>query len=92
MVNPPGAKQLDYEVELAVVIGRVATRVDEVAALGYVAGYTVFCDYSERHYQKDRGGQWVKGKSCDTFAPAGPMMVTADEVAGPAGACGYGAR
>lgn len=83
VVNPPGAKQLDYEVELAVVIGRVATRIGEAEALGYVAGYTVLCDYSERHFQKDRAGQWVKGKSCDTFAPAGPVMITPDELPDP---------
>ena len=83
VINPPGARQLDYEVELAVVIGRVATRIEEAVALQHVAGYTVFCDYSERHFQKERDGQWTKGKSCDTFAPAGPVMVSADEVPDP---------
>jgi 2,4-diketo-3-deoxy-L-fuconate hydrolase len=83
VINPPGAKHLDYEVELAVVIGQVASRVPEAAALQHVAGYMVICDYSERHYQKEREGQWVKGKSCDSFAPAGPALVTADEVPDP---------
>jgi 2,4-diketo-3-deoxy-L-fuconate hydrolase len=80
---PPGAVKLDYEVELALVIGRTACGVDEREALDCVAGYGVFCDYSERAFQKEMGGQWTKGKSCDTFGPMGPWLVTADEVADP---------
>jgi 2-keto-4-pentenoate hydratase/2-oxohepta-3-ene-1,7-dioic acid hydratase in catechol pathway len=76
---PRGSTKLDYEVELAVIIGRVMRYVDVEQALDYVAGYALHNDYSERSFQKDRGGQWVKGKSCDTFAPLGPFMVTADE-------------
>jgi 2-keto-4-pentenoate hydratase/2-oxohepta-3-ene-1,7-dioic acid hydratase in catechol pathway len=80
---PRGAERLDYEVELAVVIGRTASYVEEVEALDCVAGYSVFCDFSERAFQKDMGGQWTKGKSADTFAPMGPVLVTADEIADP---------
>lgn len=80
---PRGAGKLDYEVELAVVIGRTASYVPERNALDCVAGYSVFCDYSERAFQKDMGGQWTKGKSADSFAPMGPWLVTADEVADP---------
>ena len=82
---PKGAGKLDYEVELAVVIGKTASYVTERQAMSHVAGYSVFCDYSERAFQKDHGGQWTKGKSCDTFAPMGPCLVTADEVADPQG-------
>lgn len=85
VVVPPGAEKLDYEVELAVVVGRTATRVSELEAMECVAGYSVFCDYSERAYQKDMGGQWMKGKSCDTFAPMGPWLVPAWEVPDPQG-------
>jgi 2-keto-4-pentenoate hydratase/2-oxohepta-3-ene-1,7-dioic acid hydratase in catechol pathway len=80
---PRGARKLDYEVELAVVIGRTATYVDEREALDHVAGYSTFCDFSERAFQKEMGGQWTKGKSADTFAPMGPWLTTADEVADP---------
>ena len=80
---PRGATKLDYEVELAVVIGKAATNVSENQAMSHVAGYSVFCDYSERTFQKDHGGQWTKGKSCDTFAPMGPCLVTADEISDP---------
>ncbi len=80
---PRGAKKLDYEVELAVVIGKVTSHVSEEDALDHVAGYSVFCDYSERAFQKEHGGQWTKGKSCDTFAPMGPALVTADEISDP---------
>jgi len=80
---PRGAKKLDYEVELAVVIGKIASHVSEEEALDHVAGYSVFCDYSERAFQKEHGGQWTKGKSCDTFAPMGPALVTADEISDP---------
>lgn len=83
ILRPPGAEKLDWEVELAIVIGSRATRVKESEALSYVAGYCVINDVSERSYQLERGGQWMKGKSCDTFAPLGPWMVTADEVGSP---------
>lgn len=79
---PPGAGKLDWEVELAVVIGRTMRRVPESAALGHVAGYAVMNDYSERSWQKERGGQWSKGKSGDTFAPFGPWLATPDELTG----------
>jgi len=82
---PRGSTKLDYEVELAFVIGRTASYVEETEALDCVAGYSVFCDYSERVFQKDMGGQWMKGKSADTFAPMGPWLVTPDEVADPQG-------
>jgi 2,4-diketo-3-deoxy-L-fuconate hydrolase len=82
---PRGARKLDYEVELAVIIGKTASYVAEKDAMDHVAGYSVFCDYSERAFQKDHGGQWTKGKSADTFAPMGPCLVTADEVSDPQG-------
>ena len=80
---PLGASKLDYEVELALVIGRTASYVEELDALDCVAGYATFCDFSERAFQKEMGGQWMKGKSADTFAPMGPCLVTPDEVADP---------
>lgn len=80
---PRDAKKLDYEVELAVVIGKTAQYVSEKEAMSHVAGYSVFCDYSERAFQKDHGGQWTKGKSCDSFAPMGPALVSADEIPNP---------
>lgn len=80
VVIPRGSTKLDYEVELALVIGRAASYVDEREALEYVAGYSTFCDFSERAFQKEMGGQWTKGKSADSFAPMGPWLVTADEV------------
>jgi len=83
VMMPQGAEKLDYEVELALVIGRTAAYVDEREALDCIAGYATFCDFSERAFQKDRGGQWMKGKSADTFAPMGPCLVTPDEVADP---------
>lgn len=83
VVIPHGSTKLDYEVELAVVIGRAASYVDEVEALDYVAGYSTFCDFSERAFQKEMGGQWTKGKSADTFAPMGPWLATPDEVLDP---------
>jgi 2-keto-4-pentenoate hydratase/2-oxohepta-3-ene-1,7-dioic acid hydratase in catechol pathway len=77
---PPGSTHTDWEVELAVVIGSTARYLaDEQAAFGCIAGYTIANDVSERHYQKDRGGQWVKGKSAETFNPLGPWLVTPDE-------------
>ena len=83
VVIPRGATKLDWEVELAVVIGQRASYVAEAAALDYVAGYALHNDYSERSFQLERGGQWVKGKSADTFAPLGPYLVTRDEVPSP---------
>jgi len=77
---PRNSKKTDWEVELAVVIGKKASYVEESAAMQYVAGYALHNDYSERAFQLERSGQWVKGKSCDTFAPLGPWMATADEV------------
>jgi 2,4-diketo-3-deoxy-L-fuconate hydrolase len=80
---PRGGTKLDWEVELAIVIGRRASYVTEAAALDHVAGYALHNDYSERSFQLERGGQWVKGKSADTFAPIGPFLATRDEVARP---------
>jgi 2,4-didehydro-3-deoxy-L-rhamnonate hydrolase len=80
---PRGGSKLDWEVELAVVIGRAASYVDESRALEHVAGYALHNDYSERSFQLERGGQWVKGKSADTFAPIGPFLATADTVPDP---------
>jgi 2-keto-4-pentenoate hydratase/2-oxohepta-3-ene-1,7-dioic acid hydratase in catechol pathway len=77
---PRGSEKTDWEVELAFVIGRTARYVDESDALDHVAGYSVLNDVSERSYQIERGGQWVKGKSCDTFSPLGPHVVTPDEI------------
>jgi len=83
VIIPRNSTKLDYEVELAVVIGRTASYVEEIDALDYVAGYSTFCDFSERSFQKDMGGQWVKGKSADSFAPIGPWLSTADEISDP---------
>lgn len=80
---PPGCQKLDYEVELALVIGKTASRISASEAIDHLAGYTVMCDYSERAWQKEHSGQWVKGKSADTFAPLGPCMVTTDELPDP---------
>jgi len=80
VVIPKGSTKTDWEVELAVVIGRKASYVAESDALAHVAGYVLHNDYSERVFQLERGGQWVKGKSCDTFAPIGPFIATPDEV------------
>jgi 2-keto-4-pentenoate hydratase/2-oxohepta-3-ene-1,7-dioic acid hydratase in catechol pathway len=82
-VMPRGATKVDWEVELGVVIGRRASYVSREAAIGHVAGYCVVNDLSERAFQLERGGQWVKGKSCDSFGPFGPWLVTPDEVADP---------
>jgi len=81
LVIPKNGTKVDWEVELAVVIGKRALYVPRDKALEYVAGYALHNDYSERAFQKDRGGQWVKGKSCDTFAPLGPYLATLDELA-----------
>jgi len=83
VVIPRGSVKTDWEVELAFVIGKKASYVSEEEALSHVAGYMVHNDYSERAYQLERGGQWVKGKSCDSFAPVGPYLVTSDEVSDP---------
>lgn len=83
VVMPPGSRKTDWEVELGVVIGDAARRVSREAALEHVAGYLVSNDVSEREYQLERGGQWVKGKGCDSFAPLGPWLVTRDEVPDP---------
>jgi 2-keto-4-pentenoate hydratase/2-oxohepta-3-ene-1,7-dioic acid hydratase in catechol pathway len=80
---PRGSTQTDWEVELGVVIAKPAKYVSEADALNFVAGYCVSHDVSERSFQKDRGGQWTKGKSCDTFGPIGPWLVTRDEVPDP---------
>lgn len=80
LVIPRKSVKTDWEVELAVVIGKKASYVDEKNALEYVAGFCLHNDYSEREFQLERNGQWVKGKSCDTFAPMGPYLVTKDEV------------
>jgi 2-keto-4-pentenoate hydratase/2-oxohepta-3-ene-1,7-dioic acid hydratase in catechol pathway len=83
IVRPRGALKLDYEVELAAVIGRDARSVDDAEALKHVAAYTIVDDVSERAFQMERGGTTTKGKSADTFAPVGPWLVTADEVGDP---------
>lgn len=87
LVIPPGAEKVDWEVELAFVIGRRASHVPMDEALGHVAGYVLHNDISERAYQLERGGQWTKGKGCDGFAPLGPVLVTPDEL-GDIGALG----
>jgi 2,4-didehydro-3-deoxy-L-rhamnonate hydrolase len=83
IILPPDSTKTDWEVELAVVIGRRASRVSEAGAMQHVAGYALHNDVSERHWQMERGGQWVKGKSFDTFAPLGPFLATRDEIADP---------
>ena len=80
---PRGSHKTDWEVELGVVIGREASYVSEVEALSHVSGYCVVNDVSERSFQMDRGGQWIKGKSAPTFGPVGPWLVSADEVPDP---------
>jgi 2,4-diketo-3-deoxy-L-fuconate hydrolase len=83
VIIPRGSEKTDWEVELGVVIGKTASYVDRKDALAHVAGYCVVNDLSERAFQLERGGQWVKGKSCDTFGPIGPWLVTRDEVTDP---------
>jgi 2-keto-4-pentenoate hydratase/2-oxohepta-3-ene-1,7-dioic acid hydratase in catechol pathway len=80
VILPRGSEKGDWEVELAVVIGRTAKYVSKDDALSHVAGYTIANDVSERSLQIERGGQWTKGKSCDSFGPLGPWLVTPDEV------------
>tara|TARA_R110002049_G_scaffold68233_3_gene176954 strand:+ start:1145 stop:2005 length:861 start_codon:yes stop_codon:yes gene_type:complete len=83
VIIPKGSEKTDWEVELAVVIGKKASYVSEENALDHVAGYVLHNDYSERAFQIEREGQWVKGKSCDTFAPVGPFIATKDEIKDP---------
>jgi 2,4-diketo-3-deoxy-L-fuconate hydrolase len=83
ITRPRGAVKLDYEVELVAVIGRAARGVDEAGALRHVAAYCLMNDVSERAFQMEHGGGTTKGKSCDSFAPIGPWLVTADEIADP---------
>jgi 2,4-didehydro-3-deoxy-L-rhamnonate hydrolase len=80
LVIPKNGRKVDWEVELAVVIGKKASYIEREEALEYVAGYVLHNDYSERVFQLERGGQWVKGKSADTFAPLGPFLATRDEI------------
>ena len=80
---PMGAEKVDWEVELGVVIGKTANHVDEADALDYVAGYCTINDVSERAFQLETGGQWVKGKSAPGFGPVGPWIVTPDEIKAP---------
>ena len=83
VVIPKNSEKTDWEVELAVIVGKKASYINEEDAMDYVAGYALHNDYSEREFQLERGGQWVKGKSSDTFAPIGPIMVTKDEISDP---------
>jgi 2-keto-4-pentenoate hydratase/2-oxohepta-3-ene-1,7-dioic acid hydratase in catechol pathway len=82
-MKPVDSTKLDWEVELGIVIGRETRRVAEANALNHVAGYCTFNDVSERSFQLERGGQWDKGKGCDSFGPIGPWLVTKDEVPDP---------
>ncbi|HEU4593393.1 MAG TPA: fumarylacetoacetate hydrolase family protein [Steroidobacteraceae bacterium] len=84
VLKPRGSTKMDWEVELGVIIGSVARYVSEADAPKCIAGYCVVNDLSERQFQLERGGQWDKGKGCDTFGPIGPWLVTADEVGDPA--------
>ncbi|WP_234733131.1 fumarylacetoacetate hydrolase family protein [Tellurirhabdus bombi] len=83
VVIPKRSEKTDWEVELAIIIGKKATYVSKEEAFDYIAGYALHNDYSERAFQLERGGQWVKGKSADTFAPLGPVLVTKDEIPNP---------
>ncbi len=83
MTIPKNSQKTDWEVELNIVIGKKAQYIEQSEAYDHIAGYTLFNDYSEREFQIERGGQWVKGKSCDTFSPVGPWLVTRDEIADP---------
>jgi 2-keto-4-pentenoate hydratase/2-oxohepta-3-ene-1,7-dioic acid hydratase in catechol pathway len=80
LIIPKNSAKTDWEVELAFVIGKKASYVDEAHAMEHVAGFCLHNDYSEREFQLERNGQWVKGKSCDTFAPIGPWLVTTDDL------------
>ena len=81
LIIPKNSQKTDWEIELAFVVGKKASYVAEADAMDYVAGYCLHNDYSERAFQLERGGQWAKGKGCDTFAPLGPFMATTDEIA-----------
>lgn len=83
LILPRGSNKTDWEVELGFVVGKRASYVDEANAMEYVAGYILHNDYSEREFQLEHDGQWVKGKSADTFAPLGPWMATTDEIENP---------
>ncbi len=83
LIIPKGSKKTDWEVELAIVIGKKASYVSEEDAMHHVAGYVLHNDYSERAYQIEKEGQWCKGKGCDTFAPLGPFIATRDEIKDP---------
>jgi 2,4-diketo-3-deoxy-L-fuconate hydrolase len=83
VIIPRNSLKLDWEVELAFVIGKKASYIDPTHALGHVAGYVLLNDYSERSFQLERAGQWVKGKSADTFCPLGPFVATSDEIRDP---------
>lgn len=83
MIIPKGSQKSDWEVELAIVIGKKASYVPKEDALDHIAGYVLHNDYSEREYQIERQGQWCKGKGCDTFAPIGPFIATSDEIKDP---------
>jgi len=83
VIIPKNSIKPDWEVELGIIIGKEARYVDEAQALDHVAGYCVVNDLSERHFQQERGGQWTKGKSADTFGPIGPWLVTTDEIKDP---------
>jgi 2-keto-4-pentenoate hydratase/2-oxohepta-3-ene-1,7-dioic acid hydratase in catechol pathway len=80
VLKPRGSIKMDWEVELGVIMGKTARYVSEADAPSHIAGYCVINDLSERHFQLERGGQWDKGKGCDTFGPLGPWLVTSDEV------------
>ncbi|MDI4654792.1 fumarylacetoacetate hydrolase family protein, partial [Pseudoalteromonas shioyasakiensis] len=83
IIKPKNSEKLDWEVELAIVIGKHASYVDVENAYDYIAGYCICNDVSERNFQLERGSQWDKGKGCDTFGPLGPWLVTKDEVPDP---------
>ena len=83
VIIPKNSVKTDWEVELAFVVGKRASYIDQKDALGHIAGYCLHNDYSERAFQLERGGQWVKGKSADTFAPLGPFLATPDELPDP---------
>ena len=83
VILPKNSQKSDWEVELGIVIGKKASYVSEAEAMNYIAGYTIVNDVSEREFQIERGGQWDKGKGCDTFAPIGPWLVTTDEIPDP---------
>src|SRR6185437_14683330 len=83
VIIPKNSRKSDWEVELAVVIGKRANYISQEEAMDHIAGYCLHNDYSEREWQLERSGQWVKGKSCDTFAPLGPFMATRDEIKDP---------